>query len=295
MATADRFDTFLNNIKLTTSQRNDAQVKYDGVGKKLHDHFYPITTYTGSTKLLVGSYGKGTNIRPARDIDIFFKLPWSEFNQSSKSYNVQSALLQRIRGILQDKYPDTKIRADNQVVVVNFSNAHFVEVVPCFESLTEETLGKFWIPNTTNGGSWTLADPRAEIQNISNSDSAHGGNTRNLIRMMKKWQDYCQVPIKSLVIELRTVNFLKTYSYANNSSVYYDWMVRDYFNALLKFVNYECQMPGLSEKIKYGCEWKSKAESAYSRAVKACNHETNKDDYNATLEWKKIFGEDYHF
>lgn len=294
MPIADRFNTFLSNIKLTPSQRDDAQVKYDGVCKKLHDYFYPTTTYNGTTKLLVGSYAKGTNIRPARDIDVFFKLPWSEFNQSSSVNNVQSTLLQKIRRILQDKYPDTKIRADNQVVVVNFSNAHFVEVVPCFESFTGDTTGKFLIPNTTNGGRWTLSDPRAELENISNSDSTHNGNTRNLIKMIKKWQDNCQVPIKSLVIELRAVNFLKSYKYANSSSVYYDWMVRDYFEALLKLVNYECQMPGLTEKIQYGSEWKSKAESAYLRSVRACNYETSKDDYNAALEWKKIFGEDYY-
>ncbi|MEO8664639.1 MAG: nucleotidyltransferase [Ignavibacteria bacterium] len=293
MATSDRFDTFLNNIKLTTTQRDDAKVKYDGVCKKLHDYFYS-TTYDGSSKLLVGSYGKGTSIRPARDIDVYFKLPWSEFNQSSSAYNVQSALLQRIKKILLDKYSDTEIKADKHVVAVNFSNAHFVEVVPCFEATIGERSGQFWIPNTSGGGSWLISDPRAELKNISNSDTAHGGNTRNLIKMIKKWQDNCLVPIKSIVIELRAVNFLTSYKYANNSSVYYDWMVKDYFEALLKFVNGECTMPGLHEKIYYGSEWKSKAESAYARSVKACNYESQ-NEYNATLEWKKIFGEDFYF
>jgi hypothetical protein len=130
---------------------------------------------------------------------------------------------------------------------------------------------------------------------MEEADRLHGGNTRNLVRMIKAWQRFCNVPIKSLVIELRGVNFLKSYAYANNSSVYYDWMVRDYFAALLKFVNGSCQMPGLEEKIQYGDEWKARAETAHSRAVKACECEAAQREVEATIEWRKIFGEDFNF
>jgi len=294
MSIIERFNTFLENIRLTNLQIEDARAKYGGVCKKLHDHFY-IEAYDGSTKLLVGSYGKGTNIRPARDIDIYFKLPWSEFTESSSTYNVQSTLLQRIRNILLSKYSDTNIRGDNQVVVVNFSNGHFVEVAPCFESTMDATSGKFYIPNTGNGGSWQLADPRSEMKNISDSDSKSNYNTKNLIKMLKKWQENCQVPIKSIVIELRAVNFLNSYIYADKSVLYYDLMIRDYFAKLLEYVNGSCKMPGLEEKIQYGDAWESKAQSAYARAKKACEYEAKGDDYNATLEWKKIFGDDYYF
>ena len=54
-------------------------------------------------------------------------------------------------------------------------------------------------------------------------------------------------------------------------------------------------MPGLEEVIYYGDEWKSKAESAYIRDEKACKYEKDKDEYNATIEWKKIFGDDFQF
>lgn len=294
MATSERFDRFLDNISLTAFQNQDARTKFEGVSKKLHDHFY-ATEYNGSTRLVVGSYAKRTTIRPARDVDVYFKLPWSEFNESSPTYNVQSSLLQRIKAVLQTKYTNTDIRGDNQVVVVNFSNAHYVEVVPCFEDSFPATAGQFFIPNTTNGGSWRKADPRAEIKDIEESDRQTAGNTRKLIKMLKRWQEYCNVPIRTLVLELRVINFLKCYEHAAKSSIFYDWMVRDFFLELLKYENGHCKMPGLTEIIYYGGHWKSKAESALARAIKACEYEAQGNELNATLEWKKIFGDDYHF
>jgi hypothetical protein len=293
-STGDRFNQFLENIKLTSYQINDARTKYDGVCKKLHDHFYSYN-YSGSTKFLTGSYGKNTNVRPARDVDVFFKMPWDKFQSNSLS-NVQSSLLQRVRNILMEKYSNTTVRADRNVVVVNFSNSHFVELIPAFEvTLDEANKGKFYIPDSSGYGSWKLVNPRAEINYINESDKSTGGNTKNLIRILKKWQENCNVPIKSLVIELRVVNFLKSYEYAKKSTVYYDWMVRDFFKKLLDFVNGQCEMPGSNEKIYYGSLWQSKAESAYNRAKKACEYESKKEYTSATQEWKKIFGNEFYF
>ncbi len=289
MSVASRFDQLLLNIRLTSEQLEDARTKYDGVCKKLHDHYY-TSEYTGSTKLLIGSYGKKTNIRPARDVDVIFKLPPDKYKTDS-NYNYQSYLLQEVRDILQEKYPSSDIRGDGPVVVVNFSNDHFIEVVPAIEL----TSNKFYIPITTDGGYWKLDDPRALFKFIDDSDSSTNGNTRNLIRMIKRWQAVCSVPIKSMVIEIRAVLFLIDYENKDKSSMYYDWMVRDYFKQLIEKAGNEYKLPGLTEKIPYGDAWKSKAESAYSRAVKACEYESDKNEELATEEWKKIFGEDYWY
>lgn len=293
-STADRFNKFLENIKLTDLQIIDANTKADGVCKKLHDYFYETQYYYGSTKLIVGSYAKGTNIRPARDVDVFFKMPWKEMPDSNLLYNVQSNLLQRIKNILIEKYSSTDIKADGQVVVINFSNTHFVELIPAFEILSGIHQGKFFIPDTTNGGRWKLVDPLAEIRNIIYYDTLTNGNAKILIRMIKCWQKYCQVNIKSFVIEQVVIKFLQQYEYANKTSVYYDWMVRDFFDYLLKNVNGWSFFSDSYEIVNYGNDWQSKTESAFNRAIKACNYEINKNYYEAALEWKKIFGDDYY-
>lgn len=287
-----RFDNFLSNISLTAANRQDAKIKYDGVAGKLHSYYYPTTTYNGSTKLLIGSYGKGTAVRPPRDVDVRFLMPAGEFKRYDNYIgNGQSQLLQDIKRILQQRYPSTDISADGQVVVVPFTNGHTVELLPAWLASS----GKYIIPDTHAGGSWKLADHTAELAYVADSDKRSLGKTRAVIKMMKTWQSACNVPIKSLVIELRAVNFLQTWQYYDKSSMYYDWMVRDYFGELLKHVNGTCPMPGIDEKIRYGDAWKSRAEAAHARAVKACEYEAADQAYSATEEWRKIFGSAFEY
>jgi hypothetical protein len=291
MTTDSRFSRFLANLTLSSDQLADAQTKYDGVAKKLHDHYY-TTTFSGSTRKLIGSYGKGTAVRPPRDVDILFLLPSSEYDRYKKhTGNAQSQLLQAVRQVLLTKYSSTAIRGDGQVVVIPFSNGHTVELLPGWRS----TNGKFIVPNTHDGGSWQTVDHDAEITQVEASDKRSKGNTRILIKMLKAWQKECNVPIKSVVLELRSVNFMRRWEHFEKGPTYYDWMVRDFFDQLVEYKKGTCKMPGTDEKIEYGDAWLSKAESALSRAKKACTFETKKDERSAAEEWRKIFGTQYGF
>lgn len=291
MSTSSRFTKFLSNLALTSDQLTDAQTKYDGVARKLHSHFY-TSTFTGSTRKVIGSYGKGTAVRPPRDVDILFLLPSSEYERYKKyTGNAQSQLLQAVRAILLEKYSSTNIRGDGQVVVVPFSNGHSIEVLPGWTTTTK----RFLVPNTHDGGSWQTVDHDAEIAQVESSNTRSKGNTRKLIKMLKAWQRVCNVPIGSLVLELRSVNFLKKWDNFDKDATYHDWMIRDFLAELIPYENGTCKMPGTEEKIDYGSEWLSKAESALSRAKKACQFEMDKKDRSATEEWQKIFGGQYEF
>jgi hypothetical protein len=287
MGTSERFSRFLASINLSSSDREDAKRKYDGVAGKLHKHFYG-NVYNGSTKLLIGSYGKRTSVIPPRDVDLLFLMPSSVYYRyDSYAGNGQSQLLQDIKKIIQGRYPTTdKIRGDGQVVVVPFGGGHTIELLPAWK--TES--GKFIIPHTRDGGSWKVVDHAAEFENVDASDKRSNGNTRSLIKMMKTWQSECGVPIKSLVLELRAVNFLATWRHYNEDTYYYDWMVRDYLDELIKNADNYCKIPGISERCNYGNLWLSKAQSAYGRALRACQYEANSNDTAAVVEWRKIFG-----
>ncbi len=287
---AERFNKFLSNIQLTSKQTEDAKTKYNGVCKKLHDHYY-TSSYDGSTKLLVGSYGKNTAIAPPTDIDVLFIMPYKEFNRyNSYSGNGQSQLLQDIKNILLEKYPDTYMRGDGQVVMVNFVSYN-VEVIPAF--LLKN--GNYYIPDAHSGGSWKKTSPKSEMENLTSSNKRTNGNTIKLIKMIKAWKYHCNVPIKSLVIELRAINFLSKWKYYDKPSIYYDWMIKDFLEELLDYVDGSCKIPGIDEKINYGDEWESKARSALNRAKKACEFESKKDYISATQEWKKLFGDRFEY
>jgi len=285
MTVGERFQKFLANLMLTTDQRSDGRIKHSGVRACLNRHYYGITSDSANS-LLVGSWGKLTEIRPPRDIDIMFILPYSVYERYQRiSGNKQSQLLQEVKGVLQRTYSTTSMRGDGQVVMVPFSS-YAVEVLPAIKL----TNGQYWICDTNAGGRYKTIDPTTEINHVHNSNNATSGNTRDLIRMMKKWQGVCNVPLKSFCIELLAIDFLSTWEYRGRTTVYYDWMVRDFFKYLIGKAYSYVFVPGTSESIYLGDAWKSRAESAYNRAKIACEHESENRPYSAGEEWQKIFG-----
>lgn len=285
LTTGQRFGQFLDNLKLTEDQRRDGITKHSGVRTCLNQHYYNSSSGTANS-MLVGSWGKDTQIRPPRDIDVMFVLPTSVYHRyEQRPGNKQSQLLQEVKSVLSARYSMTKMRGDGQVVIVPFTS-YAVEVLPAFEL----TSGQYWICDTNNGGRYKNTDPNAEIENVRSSNSQTSGDTRSLIRMMKCWQDYCSVPVKSFWLELLAVNFLGTWGYRGKGTTYYDWMVRDFLQYLVGRAWGTVTVPGTYETISLGSDWKSRAESAHSRAVKACEYESKNDSYSAGAEWQKIFG-----
>jgi len=129
------------------------------------------------------------------------------------------------------------------------------------------------------------------MENITTSNKQTNGNTIKLIKMVKAWKYNCNVPIKSLEIELSSIDFLSTYEHRDKTSVYYDWMVRDYFKYLLTIMLTVKCIPGTSEILLYGSSWETKVNTALSRAEKACKYESNNLYDTASDEWKLIFGD----
>ena len=280
-----RFSQFNKNITLTDNQIQDGSTKHHGVRNCLNSHYYNLSNGT-SNSMLVGSWSKLTRVRPPRDIDVLFILPSSVYERFDKYVgNKQSAILQEVKTVLKKTYPDTEMKGDGQVIIVKFSTMN-VEVVPAFKLQN----GQYWICNTNNGGSYQKTDPVAEINTISIASSDSNNNLRPIIRMLKTWQDYCNVPLKSFYIELIVIDFLRQSEWAKNSYFYYDWIMRDFFKYLKTRDNGYLVVPGTNEVLYLGSNWKSRCESAYNIALKACEYEH--DDYLnlAGIEWQKIFG-----
>lgn len=285
MEVSTRFDKLLSNLTLTDPQKEDGITKHKGVRKTLNEHYYNSSSESANS-MLVGSWGKGTRIRPPRDIDLMFVLPHEVYERYYwKTGNKQSQLLQEVKGVLEDAYYSTSMKADGQVILVSFLS-YAVEVVPSFK-----INGEYLICDTNDGGKYKKFDPESEKENISKSNDATNNNTRDLVRMLKRWQSYCSVPMKSFWLELLSIKFLEQWQYKGNSSVFYDWMIRDFFKWLTENPYKYLVVPGTYELVGIGNAWLSKAESAYSRAKKASEYEAAKKPYTAGEEWQKIFGD----
>ena len=281
----DRFEKLLANLQLTPEQKQDGTTKANGVYHCLNSHYYG--TNPNKNGWYVGSWGKETPVRPPRDVDVMFVLPDAVYWRFQGYIgNKQSQILQEVKNVLLRTYPSTDIRGDGQVVMIPFGSYN-VEVVPAFRLQN----GQFWICDTNDGGRYKFADPGAEENALNSSNSSSNGDTRNLIKMLKRWQEYCSVPIKSFVLELLVVEFLNSWAYRGKGYFYYDWMLRDFLRFLCaKSALNLVSVPGTNEVIRLGEDWKSRAQMALARAEKACEYEGAKSYQSAGEEWQKIFG-----
>lgn len=286
IAVRERFEQFHRNLALTTLHQLDGHTKRANVVSCLNRAYYNTNAETENS-FFIGSWGKDTAIRPPRDVDVYFVLPVTVYHRfQGHVWNRQSALLQEVKNSLAVTFPNTDMSGDGQVVVVNFSS-YSVEVVPAFHLTTE---GHYWICDTHNGGSYKETMPWVEAQYIETLDSTSASNLRPLIRMLKAWQTYCSVPIKSFQLELLAAEFFEQSPWRLKNWFYFDWIIRDFFAFLYRRANGTAFVPGTFEPIYLGNSWQSRAESAYHRAFKACAFEYDNRVLEAGDEWQKIFG-----
>ena len=67
--------------------------------------------------------------------------------------------------------------------------------------------------------------------------------------MMKRWQAYRYVPLKSFWIELLAIDFLADWEHREESREYYDYMVRDYLKYIESRSNTNVYAPGTNESM----------------------------------------------
>ena len=287
----ERFKTFQDNLALTANQLEDGNTKCKGVVSCLNAAYWGHNSETLNA-FLIGSWAKDTRIRPPRDVDVYFVLPFTvyqRFEAYGSNVNKQSALLQEVKSKLLATYPSSSIKGDGPVVLAGFSSYN-VEIVPAF--LYDANDRSYYVSDTKNGGSYKTTKPLHEVDAIQAADARNNHNVRRLVRMLKCWQSWCSVPIKSFYLELLAIDFLDQWTYKDQSYFFYDWMCRDFFAWLIAKANSFVIAPGTYEILWLGDGWKSKTESAYARAVKACDFERGNDTLNAGDEWQKIFGFD---
>ncbi len=273
------------HLSLTVLQHADGLTKRNGVVRCLNQHYYGLNSDTDHS-FLIGSWSKDTAIRPPRDVDLYFLLPPHVYPRfQGYLWNRQSALLQEVKEVISETYPDTDMRGDGQVIVVRFESYN-VEVAPAFEL----TNGNYWICNTHDGGSYKETAPWAEANHIETIDKTNNRNLRPLIRMLKGWQDWCSVPTKSFEFELLATDFIGQSPWRFYDFFWVDWITRDFFAYLYHRANSFVIVTGTFETIYLGNAWQSRAETAYWRAEKACRYEKFNLVEAAGDEWQKIFG-----
>lgn len=236
-----------------------------------------------------GSFGNKTGVRHFSDTDYFAVCP-RENLMGKPSY-----VLQRVKKALQTTFSKTqKIRINSPAVAIVFGKhrSENLEITPCFYyKMSDTPFGKkksYAIPALE--GKWMLSSPQAHNAYVEQIDKKLKGKLKPLIKFVKAWKFYQNVPISSFYLELRITKFFE-----DRKTIYYG---ADLYGIIKKL--HDIQLANIQDPMKVSglisaCatdikkeDSLSKLATAYSRASKAylCR---NKDLDDCFYWWKMFF------
>ena len=286
MSVADWFSTFFFFIRISNNDESTIMNRYHQITKRINLDYYNTSSDTAHS-LYIGSYGRDTEIYTS-DIDMLVQLPYATYEKfNGYSSNGQSQLLQEVKNVLAKTYSVTNLKGDGQIISLPFQDGINFEVLPTFVNND----GSYTYPNSNDGGSWKVTNPKAEINAIKEMNDKCNNNLKPLCRMIRAWKNKCGVDISGILIDIFAHRFISTWSDRDKSFLYYDWMSRDF----LKFLSEQdakqslWQAMGSGRYIYHSGSFVNKAKAAYNIAVEATNKGS---DYPTTAKskWREIYG-----
>lgn len=283
MSDASLFSEFRRN--LSVSNADEISTKYASITTRLNLDFWGIESDTRHS-LQVGSYGRKTAIDGVSDLDMVFELPQKNYERYKKlDGNGPSAMLQEVRASLQKRYPRSDVRADGQIVAVNFQG-YRVEVLPAF--LDES--GDYIYGDANDGGAWRLTKPRPEIKAVNDLNNKKNQNLKDACKMLRAWKNKVGVGIGGLLIDTLVYNFFNQtddYDAAGWSDFPAMFVsIFSYLGGLHSDQEYWAA-PGSGQRVKRKAKFQSKAKKAAARCQEAID--TEGEAARAKI-WRKVFG-----
>ena len=277
------FRVFLGSLTPTGTESDAAKRHRTSISECLKSNF-------GMTRFFrTGSFGNGTSIRGYSDVDYFAGVPREQLTQLSTN------TLQKVRYALDARFPNTGVVVRTPAVVVPFGTdaSETTEVVPAEYLRDEQSYAIYNMPDV--GGGWMRASPDAQLAYVAYWDEKLAGKVRPLVRFLKAWKYFRDVPISSFYLEMRTAKYAST-----ESSIVYSIVVRNLLKQL-----WDCQLAAAQDPTVVGgyihaCDSEarlkdasSKLESALIRADKARDAEANEHIDDAFYWWRLLYNDEF--
>lgn len=237
----------------------------------------------------IGSFGNGTSISGYSDVDYLACLPTNQLTTNS-NYS-----LQKVRDSLDARFPNTGVRVSCPAVVCPFGTAaaETTEVVPA--DYVKDTNGYKVYDIANCSGEWMNASPDAHNAYVRSIDSKLNNKVKPLIRFIKAWKYFRDVPISSFYLELRVAKYAST-----ESAIVYDIDVKQFLVQLRASELADMQDPmGFSGLIS-ACKTQalyldaiSKLDRAATRAEKARERAAAGDISSAFDFWRLLYNDQF--
>lgn len=232
--------------------------RYHRVTKAINTMFWNIDS-DSKNSLYVGSYGRNTAISTS-DIDILVSLPRSKYDQLNlHKGNVQSQLLQAVKSAIEILYSRSEIRADGQVIKINFFDNVKFEILPAFRKvdLFGNLLEGYDYPNTNMGGNWEATNPKAEQDAMRDKNNNTNGLYRATCRHIRYIRDtyFSSYHLPGIVIDSFVYDAIGNWKYVENdeSSAQegaYEKSLLNYFNQINTLGRMNLSSPGSNQSVE---------------------------------------------
>jgi len=277
------FEDFLSKLKPQTGESENAKSHRASIEACLKNNF-------GLNRFVrIGSFGNWTSISRYSDVDYLACLPTNQLTQSSTSSLV------KVRSALDTRFPNTGVAVNCPAVLVPFGTrkSERTEIVPA--DYVREANGYKVYDIADCAGGWMKASPDAHNAYVRSVDEKLGGKVKPLIRFVKAWKFFRDVPISSFYLEIRVAKYA-----SEEKAILYDIDVRN----VLKFL-WDGQLASLQDPMGVSgyiaaCrsdatreDALSKLGTAYARADKARAAATAGNISDAFDWWRLLYNYEF--
>lgn len=277
------FRNFLTKLTASESETAAAKSHRESIEAQLERNF-------GVHRLFrIGSFGNGTSISGHSDVDYLASLK-DKFTSSSSIYS-----LSKVRDSLDARFPRTGVRVNCPAVVVPFgtSSAERHEIVPGDVTVKSGDFMVYHIADCADG--WMKISPEAHIHYVNEVNKKLSSKVKPLIRFIKAWKYFRDVPISSFYLEMRVAKYATT-----ESSIIYDIDVQRVFKLLwdnqLAAIQDPMEVSGYISACKTEAMRKdalSKLETALIRATNARGAKEKEDISDAFDWWRLVYNYEF--
>ena len=274
------FTDFLSTLTPTSGESAAAKNHRASIKACLESNF-DMTSF-----FRTGSFGNGTSISGYSDVDYFAEIPSCKLKVNS------TITLSEVREALAKRFPNTGVRVSCPAVVVPFGTdaKESTEVTPAdYIEDNDDGYKIYDIPDCSNG--WMRSSPDAHNAYVREVNEDLGFKVKPLIRFIKAWKYYRNVPISSFYLELRVTKYAE-----DKSWITYSKDVKGVLSYLDSIDLANMRDPkGISGYIN-PCstnakleDAKSKLSTALTRAQNACDAEDNGKIEEAFKWWDRLY------
>ena len=291
MSVASTFQSYLSSLELTERERADASAQQVALRDRLRLN---LAGFVDSR--LVGSYRRGTAIRPLKDIDVFVVLDARQHRRDVPDAPLR--LLQTIERALRASYPTHRPRIQGRSVNIGFSGTEIdYDIVTAFAPTWTGAAGTeppyYEIPDR-RVSTWIRTNPAKHVEACIAANERAGGMLNGLIKAAKHWNRANGKPLSGFHIEVMSYSAFRSKPDDPRAGL------RDLFLHLANRVQYECPEPaGLGPTIDADLDSQRRTharnllQGAAQTAQTAADAERKGDRDRAITLWRSLLGDTF--